>query len=76
MSGADRAAVNVNNRVRDRVADLEQAVADPELIVDQVLLDRLAALYQSFAKLRSQGPQRLRQAGSAKTRRRPKRDAS
>ena len=47
-----------------------------ELIVDQHLLDRLEALYQSFAKLRRQGPQRLRQARSAKTRRRPRRDVS
>jgi len=76
MSGAERAAETVNTRVRDHVAHLEEAVADQELIVDQVLLDRLEALYQSFARLRRQGPQRLRQARSAKTRRRPKRDAS
>lgn len=76
MSGAEHAAENVNTRVRDYVAHLEEAVADQELIVDQHLLDRLEALYQSFAKLRRQGPQRLRQARSAKTRRRPKRDAS
>ena len=76
MSGAERPADNVNTRVRDYVASLEKAVTDQELIVDQHLLDRLEALYQSFAKLRRQGPQRLRQARSAKTRRRPKRDAS
>ena len=76
MSGAERPAENVNTRVRDYVASLEKAVTDQELIVDQHLLDRLEALYQSFAKLRRQGPQRLRQARSAKTRRRPKRDAS
>ncbi len=76
MSGAKHPAENVNTRVRDYVAHLEEAVADQELIVDQHLLDRLEALYQSFAKLRRQGPQRLRQARSAKTRRRPKRDAS
>ena len=76
MSGAEHPAENVNTRVRDHVAHLEEAVADQELIVDQLLLDRLEALYQSFAKLRRQGPQRLRQARSAKTRRRPKRDAS
>lgn len=76
MSGAEHPAENVNTRVRDYVAHLEEAVADQELIVDQHLLDRLEALYQSFAKLRRQGPQRLRQARSAKTRRRPKRDAS
>ena len=76
MSGAERPAENVNTRVRDYVAHLEEAVADQELIVDQHLLDRLEALYQSFARLRRQGPQRLRQARSAKTRRRPKRDAS
>ena len=76
MSGAERPADNVNTRVRDYVAYLEKAVTDQELIVDQHLLDRLEALYQSFAKLRRQGPQRLRQARSAKTRRRPKRDAS
>ena len=76
MSGAEHPAENVNTRVRDYVAHLEKAVADQELIVDQLLLDRLEALYQSFAKLRRQGPQRLRQARSAKTRRRPKRSAS
>ena len=76
MSGAEHPAENVNTRVRDYVAHLEEAVADQELIVDQLLLDRLEALYQSFAKLRRQGPQRLRQARSAKARRRPKRDAS
>ena len=76
MSGAEHPTENVNTRVRDYVAHLEEAVADQELIVDQHLLDRLEALYQSFAKLRRQGPQRLRQARSAKTRRRPKRDAS
>ena len=76
MSGAEHPAENVNTRVRDYVAHLEEAVADQELIVDQHLLDRLEALYQSFARLRRQGPQRLRQARSAKTRRRPKRDAS
>ena len=76
MSGAEHPAENVNTSVRDYVAHLEKAVADQELIVDQLLLDRLEALYQSFAKLRRQGPQRLRQARSAKTRRRPKRDAS
>ena len=76
MSGAEHPAETVNTRVRDYVAHLEAAVADQELIVDQHLLDRLEALYQSFAKLRRQGPQRLRQARSAKTRRRPKRDAS
>jgi hypothetical protein len=76
MSGAEHPADNVNTRVRDYVALLEEAVADQELIVDQILLDRLEALCQSFAKLRRQGPQRLRQARSAKTRRRPKRDAS
>ncbi len=76
MSGAEHPAANVNTRVRDYVAHLEEAAADQELIVDQLLLDRLEALYQSFAKLRRQGPQRLRQARSAKTRRRPKRDAS
>ena len=76
MSGAKHPAENGNTRGRDYVAHLEEAVADQELIVDQHLLDRLEALYQSFAKLRRQGPQRLRQARSAKTRRRPKRDAS
>ena len=76
MSGAEHPAENVNTRVRDYVAHLEEAIADHELIVDQHLLDRLEALYQSFAKMRRQGPQRLRQARSAKTRRRPRRDAS
>lgn len=76
MSGADGIQENVNTRVRDCVARLEQAAEDAELIVDQHLLDRLEALFQSFAKLRRQGPQRLRQARSARTRRRPKRDAS
>lgn len=76
MSGAERMDDNVNTRVRDCVAHLEQAAKDPDLIVDQHLLDRLEALLHSFAKLRRQGPQRLRQARSARTRRRPRRDAS
>ena len=76
MSGAERMDENVNTRVRDCVANLEHAAEDPELIVDQHLLDRLEALFHSFAKLRRKGPQRLRQARSARTRRRPKRDAS
>ncbi len=58
------------------VADLESAVADAELIVDQHLLDRIANLNQVFATLHRQGPQRLRQARSATSRRRAKRDAS
>ena len=67
--------MEVNTHVRDCVAALELAAADPELIVDQHLLDRVTNLCQSFAMLRRQGPQRLRQARSAKTRRRPNRDA-
>lgn len=76
MSGAEPLPEHVNTQVRDCVARLERAAEDPELIVDQHLLDRLEALFQSFAKLRRQGPQRLRQARSTRTRRRAKRDAS
>ncbi|MCY4481502.1 MAG: hypothetical protein OXC12_01380 [Spirochaetaceae bacterium] len=76
MPRADRGARNVNTKVRDLVADLESAVADAELIVDQHLLDRIANLNQVFATLHRQGPQRLRQARSATSRRRAKRDAS
>ena len=76
MPRADRGARNVNTKVRDLVADLETAVADAELIVDQHLLDRIANLNQVFATLHRQGPQRLRQARSATSRRRAKRDAS
>ena len=72
--------MNVNTRVRDCVADLEQAAQEPELIVDQHLLDRITSLAQTFAQLRQQGPQRLRQAQSAKRRtprsRSAKRDVS
>ena len=76
MRRADREAGNINTRVRDLVADLETAVADAELIVDQHLLDRITNLTQVFATLHRQGPQRLRQARSATSRRRTKRDAS
>ena len=76
MARADRSADNVNTRVRDLIADLERAVDDPELIVDQHLLDRVSNLNQVFATLHRQGPQRLRQARSATTRRRKRRDAS
>jgi hypothetical protein len=60
--------MDVNTRVRDHVAALERAAAEPELIVDQRLLDRMTSLVQTFAQLRQQGPQRLRQARSAKRR--------
>ena len=76
MARADRSADTVNTRVRDLIADLERAVDDPELIVDQHLLDRVSNLNQVFATLHRQGPQRLRQARSATTRRRKRRDAS
>ena len=76
MPRANRGAGNINTRVRDLVADLEAAVADAELIVDQHLLDRVINLNQVFATLHRQGPQRLRQARSATSRRRTKRDAS
>ena len=76
MPRTDRGARNINTKVRDLVADLETAVADAELIVDQHLLDRIANLNQVFATLHRQGPQRLRQARSATSRRRAKRDAS
>lgn len=76
MALANRGAANVNTRVRDLVADLESAVDDAELIVDQHLLDRITNLNQVFATLHRQGPQRLRQARSATTRRRTKQDAS
>lgn len=76
MPRADRGARNINTKVRDLVADLEAAVADAELIVDQHLLDRITNLNQVFATLHRKGPQRLRQARSATTRRRTKRDAS
>ena len=58
------------------MADLEAAVDDAELIVDQHLLDRITNLNQVFATLHRQGPQRLRQARSATSRRRTRRDAS
>lgn len=58
------------------MADLEAAVDDAELIVDQHLLDRIINLNQVFATLHRQGPQRLRQARSATSRRRTRRDAS
>lgn len=76
MALANRGAANVNTRVRDLVADLESAVDDAELIVDQHLLDRITNLNQVFATLHRQGPQRLRQARSAISRRRTRRDAS
>lgn len=76
MPRADRGTRNINTKVRDLVADLETAVADAELIVDQHLLDRVTNLNQVFATLHRQGPQRLRQARSAASRRRTKRDAS
>ena len=76
MARADRSVDTVNTRVRDLIADLERAVDDPELIVDQHLLDRVSNLNQVFATLHRQGPQRLRQARSATTRRRKRRDAS
>ena len=76
MSRANRRAGNINTRVRDLVADLETAVSDAELIVDQHLLDRVTNLNQVFATLHRQGPQRLRQARSATSRRRTARDAS
>ena len=51
-------------------------MADAELIVDQHLLDRITNLNQVFATLHRKGPQRLRQARSATSRQRTKRDAS
>ena len=76
MPRTERGAGNINTRVRDLVADLEAAVDDAELIVDQHLLDRITNLNQVFATLHRKGPQRLRQARSATSRRQPKRDAS
>ena len=76
MARADRSPDSINTRVRDLIAELERAVTDPELIVDQHLLGRVSDLNQVFATLHRQGPQRLRQARSATTRRRKKRDAS
>ena len=76
MPRDDRGARNINTKVRDLVAELEAAVADAELIVDQHLLDRITNLNQVFATLHRQGPQRLRQARSATSRRRTRRDAS
>ena len=76
MPRTERGAGNINTRVRDLVADLEAAVDDAELIVDQHLLDRITNLNQVFATLHRKGPQRLRQARSATARRQPKRDAS
>ena len=76
MPRVDQGAGNINTRVRDLVADLEVAVDDAELIVDQHLLDRITNLNQVFATLHRQGPQRLRQARSATSRRRTRRDAS
>ena len=76
MAGAGRSANSINTRVRDLIADLERAVTDPELIVDQHLLGRVSDLNQVFATLHRQGPQRLRQAGSETTRRRTRRNAS
>lgn len=70
-------AMNVNTKVRDWIAELEQAMDDPDLIVDQHLLERVTGLAQRFARLRQQGPQRLKQArsASAKTNRRRTKDA-
>jgi hypothetical protein len=76
MPRTERGAGNINTRVRDLIADLEVAVDDAELIVDQHLLDRITNLNQVFATLHRKGPQRLRQARSATSRRQTKRDAS
>ena len=60
--------LDVNTRVRDWVAELEKAVDNAELIVDQRLLERFMALNTRFAKLHKEGPRRLKQAPSARTR--------
>lgn len=70
MASLELPKENINTQVRDSIAELEQAVSDTELIVDQRLLERITELHQTFAKLCKQGPQRLRQARSTRTRRR------
>ena len=60
---------NINTLVRDWVAELEHAVDDTSLIVDQRLLERVIGLSSRFAKLHKEGPQRLKQAPSARKRR-------
>ena len=69
MAGLELPKENINTHVRDSIAELEQAVSDTELIVDQRLLERITELHQTFAKLCKKGPQRLRQARSTKSRR-------
>lgn len=61
--------LDINTQVRDWVAELEKAVDDPQLIVDQRLLERFMSLNTRFANLHKEGPKRLKQAPSARSRR-------
>ena len=57
--------MNVNTKVREYISELEKALEDEELIVDQHLLERFSSLAHRLSHIRKQSPKRLRQARSS-----------
>ena len=48
--------MNVNTKVRECISELEKALEDEELIVDQHLLERFSSLAHRLSHIRKQGP--------------------